>query len=283
VMSLLFDQAGRLWVGTFEGGLNQLDPATGRFRRSYPTRRIPRASAGGHLALLEDRDGRLWVGCSGAGSTASTRDRHRVHYRSVPGDATSLSSDAVIALAQDREGMIWVGTDGGGLDRFDPEKRQGHPASTTSPRAGLPQQRRGLRDSRGPARRPVGGHPGRRLNRWRAKDRAAGPHDLHAVHRARRSRERHGLRLLEEDSGTLWLSTNHGLSRLDPRPAPSATSTRATVCRATSSTSEPTTRRPTGEMFFGGIDGFNSFVPSRVASERERSPRGPDLDPEAEP
>ena len=32
-MALLEDSVRRLWVGTFGGGLDRLDPATGRFTR----------------------------------------------------------------------------------------------------------------------------------------------------------------------------------------------------------------------------------------------------------
>ncbi len=119
------DRAGMLWIGTFEGGLNRLDPATGdvtRFRHdpadatSLPANIV--------RSLCEDRDGRMWVGTQGGGLARLDPGTGRFErFRHDAGDPASLASDDVRALLLDRDGVLWAGTWGGGLDRFDAARR----------------------------------------------------------------------------------------------------------------------------------------------------------------
>jgi len=265
VMSLLVDRKGRLWVGTFEGGLNLLE-ADGRFRRFRPDPRDPASLIGpGIAALLEDRAGRLWVGVFRGGLDHFDPESGKaVHYRSAAGDPTSLSSDAIIALAEDRAGQIWVGTDGAGLNRFDPasgvatrfRSEASDPTSLSSDAIFVVHE-----DRQGDL---WVGTQGGGLNRWKAKDRAAG-HPVFDHYT-----EREGLAndtvygLLEEDSGTLWLSTNRGLSRLDPEAGSFRNFDATHGLQSDEFNFGAYHQAATGEMLFGGIDGFNSFVPSRV-------------------
>jgi diguanylate cyclase (GGDEF)-like protein len=266
VMSLLVDEKGRLWVGTFEGGLNLLESATGRFRHFMPDPKDPASLIGpGISALLEDHEGRLWVGVFRGGLDQFDPETGKaVHYRSAPGDPTSLSSDSIISLSEGRAGQIWVGTDGAGINRFDPasgkatryRSEAGNPTSLSSDAIFVIHE-----DRQGDLWM---GTQGGGLNRWRAKDRAAGQ----AVFT--RYTEREGLAndtvygLLEEDSGTLWLSTNRGLSRLDPETGSFRNFDATHGLQSDEFNFGAYHQAPTGEMFFGGIDGFNSFVPSRV-------------------
>jgi len=266
VMSLLLDRAGRLWVGTYEGGLNRLDPATGRFERHLPDPKDDESLSGaGISSLLEDRAGRLWVAVFRGGlNRLDPASGKAVRYRSAPGNPASLSSDSVTALEEDRAGMIWVGTDGGGLNRFDPatgaairyRTDPGRPDSLSSDAVFVIHE-----DRRGDL---WVGTQGGGLNQWKAADRAAG----RAVFK--RYTEREGLAndtvygILEEDSGDLWLSTNRGLSRLDPETGTFRNFDATHGLQSDEFNFGAYHRAATGEMFFGGIDGFNAFVPNRV-------------------
>jgi diguanylate cyclase (GGDEF)-like protein len=267
VMSLLLDRSGRLWVGTYEGGLNQLDPATGRFRRFLPDPKDAATLSGpGISSMLEDREGRMWLGVFRGGlDRFDPASGKALHYRSAPDDPTSLSSDSVTALAQDRAGMIWVGTDGGGINRFDPasgkttrfQNEPGNQSSLSSDAVFVVHE-----DRRGDL---WVGTQGGGLNRWRANDRAAG-RPIFA-----RYTERDGLSndtvygILEEDSGNLWLSTNRGLSRLDPETGSFRNFDASHGLQSDEFNFGAYHQAASGEMYFGGIDGFNSFLPSRVS------------------
>jgi diguanylate cyclase (GGDEF)-like protein len=273
-MSLLLDRDGRLWVGTYEGGLNELDPATSRFRRFRPDPQDPATLSGpGVSSLLEDGEGRLWVGVFRGGlDHFDPATGKAVHYRSRPDDPASLSSDAVIALARDKAGMLWVGTDGAGLNCFDPAsgkavRFQNDPVDQGSLSSDavfvIHEDRRGDLWV---------GTQGGGLDRWRAKDRAAGRRTF------TRYTERDGLSndtvygALEEDSGNLWLSTNRGLSRLDPETGSFRNFDSSHGLQSDEFNFGAYHQSVTGEMFFGGIDGFNSFLPSRVSRNENVPP-----------
>src|SRR6185503_3152539 len=104
------DDTGAVWVGTASGGLNRLDPASGRAEHF---RHDPEAR--GSLAhdqvraILQDADGRLWVGTSQGLDLFDSRRRSFTHYRQDPKNPSSLADDHVMALAQDHGGVLWVG------------------------------------------------------------------------------------------------------------------------------------------------------------------------------
>jgi len=125
VKCLAEDRDGALWVGTFEGGLNRFDPATGLVTR-YRHDPADGASLPANIvrAVREDRDGRIWVGTQGGGlARLDPRTGRFERFRHDPGDPASLAHDDVRALLLDAGGTLWVGTFGGGLDRFDPARR----------------------------------------------------------------------------------------------------------------------------------------------------------------
>ena len=115
------DSEGRLWIGTWGGGLERYDPHLDGFRH-YPFR----ADREGGLAdsrvqtLFEDRDKRLWLGFNGGGlQRLDPETGELVSYRHDPGDPATLSHDRIWDVVQDAAGGIWVATSDG-LDRLDP-------------------------------------------------------------------------------------------------------------------------------------------------------------------
>jgi ligand-binding sensor domain-containing protein/signal transduction histidine kinase len=112
VHALLEDHAGRLWIGTYGGGLYRYD--RGRFQA---------VDGGGGLAsplvraLFEDRTGRVWVGTHGGGVSFGREGRLRA-LRATDG----LSNDIVRVIYEDNAGAIWIGTNAGGLNRWDGER-----------------------------------------------------------------------------------------------------------------------------------------------------------------
>ena len=108
VYAIVEDRDGHLWVGT-QGGLNRLDPATGRFE---PFPAGPSGPGHDYVAGLHlDRKGRLWIATVGGG--LSRRDpgtgRFTV-FRSAADDPSSIPSDAVFDIAEDDEGRLWLAT-----------------------------------------------------------------------------------------------------------------------------------------------------------------------------
>ncbi|MDP2323146.1 MAG: two-component regulator propeller domain-containing protein, partial [Gammaproteobacteria bacterium] len=118
VLSLLADRQGRLWIGTWGGGLVRYE--SGTFTRFSSEDGLP-----GDLisALFEDRLGRLWVGTDGGGlaraeapSSSNPQMGRQQHFVvETSRDALGLS---IRAISETDEGL-WVATEAG-LARLGP-------------------------------------------------------------------------------------------------------------------------------------------------------------------
>src|SRR4029450_13264470 len=118
VMSLAADPDGTLWIGTMDGGLGHLDPASGQLKSyRHDVRDQGSLGADAVMALLIDSVGDLWLGTFGGGLNRFAQSAGTfTKYRHDPANANSLGADIVTAMAEDGAGGLWVGTDGGGLN-----------------------------------------------------------------------------------------------------------------------------------------------------------------------
>jgi diguanylate cyclase (GGDEF)-like protein len=115
VRALLAARDGRLWVGTFSGGLSLFDPKTENFTRFQVA--YDRVEG-----LAEDGRGRIWIATSAGLDRLDPRTRKVEHFRHDPANAASIADDRVRGLLIDRRGTLWVGTRGG-LQRWLGEGR----------------------------------------------------------------------------------------------------------------------------------------------------------------
>ena len=263
------DASGRLWVATNGGGLDRLDRATGRFEHHRHDPRDPGSLAHDELrAVYEDRSGTLWVGTHGGGLDRLERETGRfVHYRNDPADPGSLSNDFVRCVLEDAGGALWVGTQGGGLNRLD--RKTGRftrwRAAPDDPSSLSSDYVFALHEDR--AGNLWVGTYGGGLNRL---DRATG--------RFARLTSRDGLSsdsvygLLEDERGRLWISTNRGITELDPATGAIHAWGEADGLQSDEFNGGSFYRSARGEMFFGGIRGFNAFFPSEIVPRTDPAP-----------
>lgn len=113
VTSLLLDHAGRLWVGTSEGGLNVIDDVTA----AKPAfRKIEGLASNNVRAVAEDNFGRIYAGTVRGIDRYSPDTAVVVHRSTIDG----LADDFVTAAFRDRDGALWFGTRNG-LSKLVPE------------------------------------------------------------------------------------------------------------------------------------------------------------------
>ncbi len=115
VRTLLAARDGRVWAGTFAGGLVEYDPATEQFTQILAGLAHPRVEG-----LAEDREGRILVATQEGLDRIDPRTRRIEHFRHDPGNPESLADDRVRGLLADSAGRVWVGTRAG-LQRFRQE------------------------------------------------------------------------------------------------------------------------------------------------------------------
>jgi diguanylate cyclase (GGDEF)-like protein len=111
VRALLAAQDGRIWIGTFSGGLSVYDPNTDAFETFRHDRSNPASLAHDRVeGLAEDREGRIWIATDAGLDRFDPRTRRIDHFRHADGDRASLASDLVRGVLVDGRGQVWVGT-----------------------------------------------------------------------------------------------------------------------------------------------------------------------------
>jgi diguanylate cyclase (GGDEF)-like protein len=260
VMALWHDHHGDLWIGTLDAGLDRFRAATSTFTHYRPDpKREGALQAKGVTSILEDSEGRIWLGTFGAGLATVVPETGRFrHHRSDPKDPASLSADRVSSLAEAPDGRLWVGTMEKGLNLFDPRtgrfaRHEPRPGDAGALPTGLvhtlfvdPAGGLWVGTHAGLSHLPPAGHA---FQTFTTRDGL--PSDV--VYGVRGDRQ-----------GRLWLSTNNGLACFDPRDRRVTSYTVSDGLQSAEFNFGAWHQSPSGELFFGGVNGFNAFVPDRL-------------------
>jgi ligand-binding sensor domain-containing protein/signal transduction histidine kinase len=264
VYAVTEDRQGILWVGTNGGGLSRFDPITEQFRHYRHIANDSNSLSNNTVRVItEDRQGILWVGTGGGGLNRFNPTTELFsHYRHIANDSNSLSHDTVVAITEDRKGILWVGTRGGGLNRYNPTTEQfshyRHIASDTNSLShdtvmAISEDRQGALW--------VGTYGGG-LNRFNSK-----------TEQFTRYSTKNGLpnnviyRIEEDNQGNIWLSTNQGLSRMEPISEIFKNYDVGDGLQSNEFNALASFKNNKGELFFGGISGFNRFHPENITDD----------------
>ena len=274
VMSLYVDDDGGVWAGTRSSGLVYFDPDSGLFRSYTNDPEDPTSlSSNGVTSILRDSEGDLWVGTFGGGlNRFDERTGHFDRFRARSEDPYTISSDRVLIIFEDRDGALWIGTYGGGLNRLD--------KSTGRFRhyAGEPGRPDGLAGdeiymiTEGANGDLWIGVKGAGLNRWRYEDRLNGQLTF------ARYTEGDGLPSNTiysgawDAEGDLWMSTFRGLTRMDVSAGQFKNYDTSHGLQDDEFNISAGIVASDGEMFFGGINGFNAFYPEEITNHRPPPP-----------
>ncbi|MCP5108746.1 MAG: PAS domain S-box protein [bacterium] len=251
-----------LWVGTFGGGLDKFDKKKESFIHYKHRPGDPAGLSHNRIrAICEDHTGRLWIGTWGGGLNRYNREKDNfTQYRHKPDTPDSLSHDSVFCIYEDRSGNLWIGTWGGGLNRYHREKDnftcfRHEPGNLNSLRndrvLSICEDRDGILWV---------GSGGRGLGKF---DRENNKWSFY-------SSQEHGLPndviygILEDENGYLWLSSNGGISRFDSKTETFKNYDTEDGLQSSEFNGAAYYKSPSGEMFFGGVNGFNSFFPGAI-------------------
>jgi ligand-binding sensor domain-containing protein/serine phosphatase RsbU (regulator of sigma subunit) len=277
IRSIYEDRGGTLWVGTDGGGLARCvrggpENLPLRFERYTYDPSDPASLSGNRVyTVFEDRTGTLWIGTRTGGLNRMDRERQRfVRYQHDPDDSSGISDNFVYCLYEDRGGTLWVGTFGGGLNRMlPPAADEGKERFVTY--RNDPDDPRSLSNStvlavlEDRAGRLWIGTGGGGLNRM------VPPSGRDSAATFVRYTEERGLSnnfvygILEDEHGKLWLSTNFGVARFDPETGSFQNYDVRDGLQSNEFNGGAYEKNRAGEMFFGGINGFNAFFPERVS------------------
>jgi signal transduction histidine kinase/ligand-binding sensor domain-containing protein len=252
VLSICEDRAGILWIGTWTG-LDRLDPQTGTFEAEEAFR--------GRLVMsvAQDQQGGLWVGYWNG---LSRREPGASDFTEVPLPGDPAATAQILKIYPDRTGAVWIGTQNDGLFRWDPATGGGSEPTVIR----FPQD---SNDPKSPGVRPVTPY-------YEDADGTLwlGSIDDGLVRFDRDSqtftRYMPGTSPAEyvscvqgDDQGFLWMGTRPGLARFDPRSKTFAYfDTRDGLIVGEGAAA--CIRNEQGEMFFGSMQGLNTFFPDQI-------------------
>ena len=129
VISLFVDEAGNLWIGTDNGGIDLFDRQKQIFWHYRKDEYDPHSLNNESIeTIYQDKSGNLWFGTFNGGLNVSMNNMEAiVKYQNFPGRSNSLSNNNVTCFLEDSFNQIWIGTDGGGLNIFNkPENSFSH-------------------------------------------------------------------------------------------------------------------------------------------------------------
>lgn len=124
VRSCCEDNAGNIWIGTFNG-LNKLNKKTGDFYY-YPANNKPGGLTNQSIwCIIKDHQGTLWMGTY-FGGVNYFNPEHEIYtrYEATSNEKDGLSSPIVGKIIEDKAHNLWICTEGGGLNFYNRKTQQ---------------------------------------------------------------------------------------------------------------------------------------------------------------
>ena len=261
IQSLLEDRSGIIWIGTFSSGLNAFDRNTGAFTHYTHNPADPNSLTDNRIySLAEDKYDNIWIGTYGGGLNKIDRKSGIIsNYQFNENDTSSISSNATWSVAFDESGNLWIGTFGGGVNVFNQDSQSFrhfnyNPDDSTS----IIDNNiiRVFKDSKS--------------NMWFGTTKGLSRYSWESDN-FKNYNEQDGLAnsfvygIVEDDKGNLWLSTNNGLSKFNPDKETFKNYYYKDGLQGNEFNQNAYAKdRKTGNLLFGGPNGFNVFNPDSL-------------------
>jgi signal transduction histidine kinase/ligand-binding sensor domain-containing protein/DNA-binding response OmpR family regulator len=303
---------GKIWIATDGGGLNLFDPATKKCTHYIHEPGNRNSICGNYvLNVMNDSYGNTWIGTWGDGLTIFNRKKNTYkHFKNNPLDSTSLSSDHAWVIFQDRDKNIWVSALFGGLNLYNPATNSFTRYNDGTNNSSTRKIKSIAEDNEGNLLLGTDG-AGLQLFNKKTKTFSALQHknsdNSLSDNRITFTREdklgnlwigtmaglnyydckKHlitiyttadGLPnnvifgLLEDANAMIWISTNRGLSRFDPQTKKFTNFGIQDGLQSYEFKIGAFCKAQSGMFYFGGINGFNEFDPSKIKEDPFEAP-----------
>jgi len=262
VSAILEDRKGRLWVGTWGGGLHELDKQTGRFSRlPYIDRVDNNPQKQGDIttrSIAEDSKGNLWIGTIRGYLDKYNPETKIFEHFIIPLNEMEIKA-SINDLKIDKSDNVWIGTKGGGLIRLDAKtKKLKRFGGLPNPELSSDQE---LNCTDVYSMSFSGDN-----QLWLGTNNGVKVLDL-KTYKVKSYTTQDGLpskivySILPDNIGNIWISTLKGISRFNPsRKVFTNYDSRDGI----HINSECGFRSSTGWLFFGGVNGINVINPSSL-------------------
>ncbi len=247
-------------AGFHRGGIDIFNTVTGHFKHYAPPAVNPnRLSAPSINVVYKDRQQNVWLGCSDNVGIYlfDVNSHHFLNYAPNDRVGNTINGGRVFVMYETRAGNFYIGGDKG-LDLFDRKTgifthQQHQPGNAQSISNDMVYSI--SEDSTGNLWIGTAGG----LNYFNIK---LGTFMCY--------NEKDGLPnntvwgILQDRHGNLWISTNKGISRFNPYTKKFRNYTTSDGLQDNAFKLGAAYQLPSGEMFFGGVNGFNAFHPDGI-------------------
>ncbi len=253
VLSIFEDSRGNLWIGTWDGGLNLFDRERGKFIQYTPEN--SNLCSNTIFSIFEDHNGVLWVGAFFGGIGYFDRALHT--FINYTPENSNLSDDNIRVVTEDSYGNLWV-AGAQGLNLFDREKE------TFTLFTHDENDKKSLT-------------PGYVLSILESDDSTLWIGTTGGLNKFDRKNQnfiqfhiKDGLPddaikgIREDNTGNLWISTNKGLSMFNPETEEFKNYDVSDGLQDNEFYQCSHYKSVNGELYFGGVHGFNVFNPENI-------------------
>lgn len=273
---VLNSNSSSIWIGT---GVPTALMTTKVNRNSQPravTLSAVEGVSNAAFTIISDGDGKSnWVGTYGEGLLKYSLDSNGkiildLHYKNDPDNPKSLSSNIIRSICRDFDSTLWIGTDNG-LNKL-PIEEQGkefpkfviyqHDREDTASISHdyiIPIFQSALGDL-------WIGTMGGGLNRL-IKGKGIDDDKFEAITVEDGLPNNTIKGILEDDAHQLWISSNSGLTQYNPRTKSIKNYDINDGLQDNEFSEMACFKRKSGEMIFGGVNGFNVFIPEEIGED----------------
>ena len=257
VTKIFADRDGNVWVATYDG-LNLYNPESRDFTVIRKKDKDSNSLIHNQLwTITQDSKGILWLGTFSGLSAYDHRKKTFLNFFHDKSNEKSLSHSEVWCILEDRHGDLWVGTRRG-LNKYNYETKDFELFRDKSGISDMLSNKLIMNiysDKNGNLW--IGGTGGlifydyeKQEARHFAKEVGSSNSEIYGI--------------LEDEKGFIWLSTNEGLDRLDPKTARYVSYNHRDGLQDNEFNQGAYFKDKVGKMYFGGVNGFNVFSPDSI-------------------
>ena len=260
IMTLERNVRKQLLIGTYADGLFVVDPLSGEYRNIRQGSGSSELNSNHIFSIREMKNGNIWVGTNGEGINVLTSD-FKVIKRYTPhpvaeNDVLLPFNGYIRALLEDTNGNIWIATYGGGMAVFEPKSATFKIYNTNNSEIPNDKILSLVEDRKGRIwAATLGGGLGvlnKEQNQWLVFSEKDGLQN-NSVYT-----------ILEDQQGLMWVSTNKGISKVDALHKNIVNFNNHNGIQHNHFVRGSGMRRSNGQLFFGGLEGFNYFQPDNL-------------------
>ncbi|MFH1005744.1 MAG: two-component regulator propeller domain-containing protein [Bacteroidota bacterium] len=307
VFSILQDAEGIIWVGTMNGGITTIDRVNNVFNNygDGTSNSLSNAKSNSLLSFFEDKDGLIWVGTWGGGVNTYNKKTKAIVPIKERGAITcisqghkdiiwfgeygreqglfaynksaknisrystedGLSSNNIFSVYEDKNQRVWIGTSDAGLNRLDYKTGNVKIYQYKKGQNSISNNTVNCIYDNGNGALWIGTSNG--LNKFDIKTETFTPYY-----------ESDGIAnasiwgIFGDKKGILWISTNNGITRFNPNIENKDGSAFKNFTIHDGLQGQEFAQgsyfqnKNTGEIFFGGLNGFNSFFPDNISDNK---------------